>query len=59
MNDKGFNGTIKEFLQHLREDPSNSFSTSEEMLQKYREIVDESHNKIKDILTRVPGAKVE
>ncbi|ELT99989.1 hypothetical protein CAPTEDRAFT_212611 [Capitella teleta] len=54
-----FNGSIRDYVEHLRSDPGNFYASSDAMLRGYQEIVNKSHAAVAQILHHVPGLQVE
>lgn len=58
MANDSFNGTLTEYKAQLAKDTSNFYPSSEAMLNGYKTIIDDAHNKLPTILNKIPQAEV-
>ena len=55
----GFNGTVSEFNEHLRNDPAMYFSDKQDLLDGYAEILERMNTRLSMLFGRLPEARCE
>lgn len=56
MNEVGFEGTLNEFFEYLKDDPQFYFAEREEILEGYRTLRNEVHSKVTKLFNKFPKA---
>jgi len=56
----GFSGTLKEFVESLRQNPKFTFATSDEMFDYYTDIIfNKIQPKLKDFFLKEPATELQ
>lgn len=59
MNEVGFDGSLSEFFEYLRNDPQFYYATREQLLDGYRALRNEVHSKATKLFNKFPKADYE